>query len=365
MAPIALGILGFAIACATAYLLTPVTSRLAHRYGILDVPDESPLGRKAHAAPVPYLGGIAICAGAVLGGSMLLFAPDDPLAGSVKRYVAVLGLSFILGIVGLLDDALSLPRSLRLIAQVGAATVAALLGFAVSATPWEALNIAITILWIVGITNAFNLLDNMDGLSAGLAGLGALAFAGMSFVAGFPIIGITAAVVAGGAFGFLAHNRHPAVAFMGDAGSLFLGFSLALIGIRLRFDNIPEVTFLVPVVVLGLPIFDTTLVVASRLARRQSPFIGGRDHVSHRLVDLGLPVRATVRLLYWVSVFLGWLGLVISRSNVEVGWMLLGLVIALGVYFGVLLWRVPGQSSTATPQLRSAEEREPQEPASA
>jgi UDP-GlcNAc:undecaprenyl-phosphate/decaprenyl-phosphate GlcNAc-1-phosphate transferase len=128
---------------------------------------------------------------------------------------------------------------------------------------------------------------------------------------------------------------------MGDAGSMFLGFLLALIGIQLRFDNIVEVTFLVPVVALGLPIFDTTLVVLSRLRHRRPVFAGGRDHVSHRLVAVGLPVRAAVGLLYFSGVCLAWLGLVISRASPEVAWLLLAFTGGVAVFFGALLWRVP------------------------
>jgi len=128
---------------------------------------------------------------------------------------------------------------------------------------------------------------------------------------------------------------------MGDSGSLFLGFLLALLGLKLKFQNLVQVTFLVPVVVLGVPIFDTTLVVLSRLRRRLPVFEGGRDHVSHRLVAMGLPVKAAVGVLYWTTICLGWLGIVISQADVKVGWMLLGFVIALGVFFAVVLWRVP------------------------
>ena len=128
---------------------------------------------------------------------------------------------------------------------------------------------------------------------------------------------------------------------MGDAGSLFLGFMLAVLGIALRFETLPRVTFLIPVVVLGLPIFDTTLVVLSRLRHGRPAFLGGRDHMSHRLVLIGLPVKTAVRLLYWSGLCLGWLGLTISRSTPQVGYMLVGFVVALGLFFGWLLMKVP------------------------
>ena len=120
-----------------------------------------------------------------------------------------------------------------------------------------------------------------------------------------------------------------------------LGFLLALIGLRLRFENLVEVTFLIPVIVLGIPILDTTLVVLSRLSHRRPVFLGGRDHISHRLVRIGLPVRAAVGLLYFAGLCLGWLGLVVSRSTVEVGLMLLGFVAVFSAFSGWMLWKVP------------------------
>jgi UDP-GlcNAc:undecaprenyl-phosphate GlcNAc-1-phosphate transferase len=241
----------------------------------------------------------------------------------------------------LVDDIKPLPRSVRLAAQLGAAVAAWELGFQVNATTVEPLNLALTVVWIVGITNAFNLLDNMDGLSAGLAGVGAISFGVMGVLGGQPVVAIAMLSLAGASLGFLAHNKHPAKVFMGDAGSLFIGFLLALMGIRLQFENLIEVTFLVPVVVLGLPIFDTTLVVLSRVRHGRPVFLGGRDHVSHRLVRGGLPVKYAVGLLYWTGLCLGWLGLVISRSNVQVAYMLLGFAIAMALFLGALLWQVP------------------------
>lgn len=340
-----------------AFAVTPLTAGLARRFGIYDHPD--PSGRKQHHLPTPYLGGVAIVCGAAAGATLLLFSGADPFPTPGSEPAKTLALGIVLAATlagfGLIDDIRPLPRTMRVGAQVLAAFVAWELGFRVSATsiPW--LNLALTIVWIVGITNAFNLLDNMDGLSAGLAGVSALSFGVMSYLGGLSYVAIAAAAIAGASFGFLAHNKHPAKIFMGDAGSLFLGFTLALVGIQLKFDNLVKVTFLVPVVVLGIPIFDTTLVVLSRLRAGRSPFSGGRDHVSHRLVRVGLPVKVAVGLLYWSGICLGWLGLVISRSNVQVGWMLLGFVIALGVFFGALLWRVPDGAQESSPIARVQE----------
>ena len=333
----ALTIISLVIGFVVTFLATPLMSRAAHALGILDHPDDSPTGYKVHEGPTPYLGGLAMYLGVGAGWLLIYLSNGNQVGNLVVGFL----LAVALGLLGLWDDIRHLPRSVRLIGQVGAAAGAWAVGFQAAPTPEPALNVAVTLLWIVGITNAFNLLDNMDGLSSGLAAIGAFSFGVMAIIEDLPGLAIASFALAGAAWGFRLHNKHPAKVYMGDAGSTFLGFLLALIGMQLRFDNLLEVTFLVPVVVLGIPIFDTTLVVLTRLKNRRGIFRGGRDHVSHRLVQTGLPVKAAVWLLLWCGACLGWLGLVISRSNVQVGWMLLGFVMALGVFFGGLLWNAP------------------------
>ncbi len=331
----------FAVAYLVSIGVAPLSAGLARRIGITDKPDGDGEGYKRHAAETPYLGGVAIAAGIAAGGSLLLLVAGGARIDLIRLFLIGGAVALALGVMGLLDDIRSLHPLLRLGVQVAAALGAWVAGFRVEVVPWDALNLAITLIWIVGITNAFNLLDNMDGLSAGIAGVAGASFAVMGLLSANPALAIASAAIAGATFGFLQLNRHPAEIFMGDSGSLLLGYLLALIGMRLEFDNLLEVTFLVPVVVLGVPIFDTTLVVLSRLRHGRGPFTAGRDHASHRLVALGLPVKEAVGLLYWSGACLGWLGIVITRSNVQVGWMLLGFVLALGLFFGRLLWKVP------------------------
>ena len=332
-----LAALALVTGAAVSFLITPATARLARALGIMDLPCDSNDAHKSHASPTPYLGGVAIFSGVVLGSLFLFRVPNLPLAALAAAVTSAL----LLGLIGLLDDVKPQASALRFGAQVVAAGTAYAIGFQVQLFGSDLLNAALTVFWIVGITNSFNLLDNMDGLSAGLAGISATSFLVMALVEGLPALPILAATLAGSSFGFLAHNRHPAKVFMGDAGSTFLGFLLALIGMRLRFDNLLEVTFLVPVVALGVPILDTTIVVLSRLRHRRPVFTGARDHLSHRLVRIGLPVKAAVGILYFWSACLGWLGLVISQATPQVGWMLLTAVIAIGIFFGTLLWNVP------------------------
>lgn len=338
MTPVISAASGFLIAAIVAYALTPLTGRLALHFGVIDHPSQDAGGHKQHATATPYLGGIAIVAGLMLGSLPVLFLAEGI---PIKHFALMIAAGLLLGLVGLADDVRPLPRTLRLTAQIAVAIAAYIYGFGVSTTAHDWIDISLTILWIVGITNAFNLLDNMDGVSAGLAGIAALTFAAMGLLNDLPILPTIAASLSGAALGFLKHNRHPAKVFMGDAGSLFLGFLVGLLAMRLRFDAPREVTFLVPVVVLGIPILDTALVVFSRLRHQRPVFLGGRDHIAHRLVMTGLSTRTAVYLMYLTALCLGWIGLVISRSPIDTALMLSGFVLVLGFIGGAVLWRVP------------------------
>lgn len=352
-------ILAFTTAGAIAWLLTPVTGRLARRFGVIDHPSQDETSHKKHSEPTPYLGGIAISLAVVAGSSFVFFVAEGI---PIKHFVLTIGAGVGLGLVGLLDDIRPLPRSFRLFAQVIVALGAWSTGFGVSSAPNEALNLTLTIFWLVGITNAFNLLDNMDGVSAGLAGIAALTFAGMGLMSGLPVLPIVAAALSGAAFGFLVHNRHPAKVFMGDAGSLFLGFLVALIGLRLRFDNLPEVTFLVPVVVLAVPIVDTTLVVASRLGHRRPVFLGSRDHVTHRLVLIGFSIPSAVTALYLAALAFAGFGVLISRSGQDIGLLLVGFVVLVCAVIGGFLARVPVYGQPHPDSLRRTASTPPADP---
>jgi len=197
------------------------------------------------------------------------------------------------------------------------------------------------VVWVAGITNAFNLLDNMDGLAGGVAAIAAIAFFVIAAVNGQFLVAALAIAVAGCALGFLRHNFHPATIYMGDAGSLFLGFMLAVVGILLTFQASSGATFLVPVLVLGVAIFDTTLVTAARLRHGRSPVRGGRDHISHRLVTVGIPVPAAVALIYLAAASLGWLAVVMARSDLTTGLVMAAWLAAFAAVLGFLLTRVP------------------------
>jgi UDP-GlcNAc:undecaprenyl-phosphate GlcNAc-1-phosphate transferase len=299
--------------------------------------------RRASRTPGPgdspaaaYFGGAAI----VTAFSIVVFALAlmSPPATGIEQLAVVLGLALTLALIGLVDDVRRVRPGLRLLAIAGAALVAWTADVRIELFQLDGLNLVLSVMWIVGITTAFNLLDNIDGLSAGVAGLAGASFAVIAIMNDQYSVAALSAALAGCAIGFLRHNYVPARIKMGDAGSLFLGFLLAVLGIKLRFEAPTAVTFLVPVLILGVAIFDTALVVLTRVAAGKSPFEGGRDHTSHRLVAAGLPVPAAVALIYFAALTLGWLGIVAARlTDPTTAYLLAGLPLLIGVVAGVVL----------------------------
>jgi len=325
----------FAASALLSLVLTPLAMKVALRHGILDHPRD----HKAHESPVPYLGGLAMV-GAFSVAVLVAALVRPPVTGSGELIVVLL-IALGLSVVGLLDDLRGLGAWPRILCEVAAGFGLYAVGAGVELFHSDVANAAITLVWVVGIINAFNLLDNMDGLSAGVATIGAGSILVIAAINGQFLVAGLAAGTAGCALGFLRHNFHPARIYMGDSGSLFLGFILAYLGMKLRFEGPTSVTFLVPILVLGVAIFDTTLVTLSRLAHQLSPFQGGRDHVSHRLVAIGVPVPAAVAIIYVAAATLGGLGLVVSRIDRPNAYILAGIAGALGLFFGALLARVP------------------------
>jgi UDP-GlcNAc:undecaprenyl-phosphate GlcNAc-1-phosphate transferase len=325
-------ILIFASAFILALGATPVIRRVASRLGIVDRPD----ARRVHLAPVPLLGGIAIYAGFIV--ALLLFGEGWVVSQAIGILVGATIVSFL----GIWDDRWGVRPVLKLSGQATAAGILIISGVQVSFLPHPALNIAITLLWIVGTTNALNLLDNMDGLSGGVGAVAAGFFLLLAAWNGQYLVASLAAALLGVCIGFLVYNFNPATIFMGDAGSMFLGFILAVVGIKLRFPGRPNIiTWMIPVVVLGLPVFDTTLVVISRLRRGINPLTNpGKDHVSHRLVLLGLSQRQAVVLLYGVCGVLGLVGILIMHSNLVQAYLAGTVVLLVGLASLIALERV-------------------------
>jgi UDP-GlcNAc:undecaprenyl-phosphate GlcNAc-1-phosphate transferase len=322
-------ILAFAGALVLAVGVTPVARWLAPRIGVMDQPE----ARKIHFSPVPRIGGVAIyltvTAAALVVGRRYNFAQFGTIL------VGATGVSFM----GLVDDRWGLRPLVKMLGQVLAALLLYASDIYVGVFGHPVLNLVVTVLWVGYITNAINLLDNMDGLAGGVSAIAALFFALMCSFSEQYLVGALSIAVLGACLGFLFYNLNPASIFMGDSGALFLGFTLAAVGIKLRFpENVDFVTWMVPVLVLGLPIFDTTLVIISRLRRRLNPAsTPGKDHISHRLVAAGMTQREAVLTLYVVSFVLGLLATFVTRASVLEGYIVGGLVVLAGLYS---LWRV-------------------------
>lgn len=331
---------------------TPVARRAALRLGIMDRP--SP--RKVHAQPMPYLGGVAIyvafCAALIAFGDRFY----------VREAVGILLGASCCSFLGLVDDRQSVGAAAKLAGQAVAAAILVISGVQVLLFATPALNVLLTMLWVVGITNAFNLLDNMDGLAGGVCAVAAAFFLLMAAMSGQYLVGLLAAALLGACIGFLLYNLNPASIFMGDAGSLFLGFVLAAVGIKLRFPaNVTFVTWMVPVMVLGMPIADTALVFISRLRRGRNPLTTpGKDHISHRLVRLGHTPREAVLTLYLAGGACGMLATYVMQASIAEGYALLGLALAAGGYAIHRLEQVP---TTDAPREEDTAETAVAEPA--
>ncbi len=264
---------------------TPYLRRLALRYDVIDAPAE----HKAHTTPTPYLGGIGLIAALLLG---IGVAPAVP----GRMFLIVLG-GLAVGVVGLIDDKLTLGLAPRVAVQAAAAMLAVAAGPRAHVVGNSAVDIVITVVWIVGITNALNLLDNQDGLCAGATAITAIGALVIGAYFKQYLIATAAASLIGGCLGFLAYNKRPAKIFMGDAGALVLGYAMAVVAIAIGPGLDPPDGWLLSVMLLWLPILDTGFVIVTRLAERRPVLKGGKDHLSHRLTERGVSPGVAVLVL--------------------------------------------------------------------
>lgn len=307
---------------------TPLVRYVALQLGILD----QPAARKIHQSPVPLMGGAAIYFAFI---AALFFWGELRYVSEIVGITA--GATFV-SLVGALDDSRGLGSYLKLALQVVAAAFLIVSGVQVRLFDGF-LDIILTLFWVVGITNAFNLLDNMDGLSSGVATITAAFFVLLAAMSDQYLVGTLAAALCGACAGFLVYNWNPARIFMGDTGSLFLGFLLAAVGIKLRFPmNSPSVTWLIPILVLSLPIFDTTLVFFSRLRRGRNPFTtAGKDHLSHRLARITGSQKEAVLLCFLIAGAGGVVAIFLTQANFLEAMLVASVVLLLGI---AALWKL-------------------------
>jgi len=296
-------ILGIAAFALTGLLTWPVRA-LALRLGAMDAPN---LARKTQAAPVPYLGGVAIALGITITTLAAVYVGGNKGGENVGQLkdlaLTVLLPALLLGAMGLVDDLRSLLPWPRLIAQsvVGSVVAFIIVQGGTVGTPFgtSTLNTAVTIFWIVGICNSINFFDNLDGAASGAVAIAALGVFVIAFDRGQELVSALSIVTAGATIGFLMWNKSPAKIYMGDAGALFLGIIISVATIRLNPGIAPTWKSLtLPVMLLAVPLLDTCVAVFSRLARGLSPLTGGKDHLSHRLVRAGLSRRVAAVSLW-------------------------------------------------------------------
>ncbi len=307
--------------------VTPLARRVALTLGILD----QPAARKVHTTPMPLLGGVAIYL--AFGAALLLFSD----AFYINQVIGILLGATWVALLGIWDDWQGLRPLAKLVGQLFAVAMLLVTGVHVEFLRAPVLNLLITTAWMVGITNAINFLDNMDGLSGGVAAIASAWFLVLSIQNGQLLVAPFAAALMGASLGFLVYNFNPARIFMGDAGSLFLGFMLAALGVKLRFPGQPDtVTWMIPILVLGVPILDMTFVTVSRLRRHVNPWTtAGKDHLSHRLTQMGLSHRRAVLTIYALCGLTGAAAFSIQYVSPQIAYAIFGasLVVAVGIIF--------------------------------
>jgi UDP-GlcNAc:undecaprenyl-phosphate GlcNAc-1-phosphate transferase len=306
----------FVISYSLVGLLTPLMRKIALAQGVLDRPNSA---HKSHKNPVPYLGGVAIIIGVVIVSYIALISNKFTWS-NFWLATSVLGPAVVMGLVGLWDDIKSLNPLPRFIGQSIAGLVVAIILILNdnigNPTGITVLDAVITVLWIVGICNSINFFDNLDGGAAGTVAITAISLTYLAITGDQYFIAALSVVVAGSTLGFLIWNRAPARIYMGDAGALFLGLLIASLTVRFNPSTDNSVSsFAIPVLLLAVPILDTTVAVFSRLRRKVSPFQGGKDHLSHRLVRVGLSRRLSAITLWSLTALFSFFAVLISLPN--------------------------------------------------
>ena len=304
----------------TSYLLvsvlTPLMRKIALATNVVDNPNAA---HKSHKKAVPYLGGVAITIG-IISISYSTSLVSDFTSATFWLATSVLGPALVLGLIGLWDDIKNLSPLPRFIAQsiagIFTASVLIITNNVGNPTGSNIFDAVITIFWVVGICNSINFFDNLDGGAAGTVAISSATLAFLALTGDQYLIAALATVTTGATLGFLVWNKSPAKIYMGDAGALFLGVLLAILTIRLEPNTDTQIgSYLTPIFLLAVPILDTTVAVTSRLRRHVSPFQGGQDHLSHRLIRGGLSRKQAAISLWLLSGFYGALAILISKAN--------------------------------------------------
>ena len=354
-------LLALGLAAVVAFASTPLVKALSVKIGAVDVPKD---GRRMHDHPIPRMGGLAIFFGFMA--AVLLFVPlDRPKQGMLLGAVIIV-------VLGMLDDRFALPAKPKFLVQIAAALIAVMAGNRIevlsnpnifSPNPvWVLgwLSYPVTVIWIVAITNSVNFIDGLDGLACGVSTISAATMLVIALLVSERDVAVMMAALAGACMGFLPYNFNPAKIFMGDTGATFLGFIMATMSVEGMFKQYTIISFVVPFLMLGLPIFDVCFAVVRRVSHGQSPMKPDRGHVHHRLIDMGFSQKQAVGVLYVISAILGLSAVVLTAGGAEKAMIFLLAMAAAAV----IAWKVfltgPGHDRPAEsePPARTEEKGE-------
>lgn len=316
-------ILAFIVALAVSYFITPQVKELAVKLGAMDAPD----ARKVHTRPIPRMGGLAIYAGFILAVFFSMHITSE--------IIGLLAGGTVILIVGIIDDLKSLPPKVKLFGQILAAIVLLLFDIRIDwlTNPFgdmvyvDYFSIPLTILWVVGLTNTVNLIDGLDGLAAGVSTIASITILLVALQQGFGVVAILTAALAGSAMGFLQHNFNPAKIFMGDTGSMFLGYMLAAVSVLGTVKSAATIALIVPIVALGLPIMDTAFAILRRYMSGRPIFKPDKGHLHHRLLEMGLTQKQAVLLMYVISGCLGFSAIILTEVNKGIGAVIIAVIL--------------------------------------
>ena len=313
-----------AVSFIITFMATPIVKFLAEKFGVVDVPKDN---RRMHKKAMPLMGGLAMFYGFIV--SIAVFVPVS------RQLVGLFIGATVIVIVGIIDDKKNLHPIPKLICQIVAALIAIYFGHSIKffsipfsgntspfvvPSPYAEI---ISVIWIVGMTNAVNFIDGLDGLAAGVSSIASLSILFISIIMNNPSVTPIAAALVGCCVGFLPFNSNPAKIFMGDTGSTFLGYTLAVMSIQGLFKGYALISFVLPVLVLGLPLFDTLFAIVRRIIKGKSIMSADRGHLHHRLIDMGLNQKQAVAILYSISSLLGIGAVVMAARGVVQGIILM------------------------------------------
>lgn len=305
-------VIAFVISCATTALITPLIMKLAVKLDAVDRPDH---WRRIHHAVTPSMGGLGIFIGVVAG--FLYLMPSH------EHLTAIVIGALIMVLTGFLDDIYEFRAIYKLIGQVSAGLVVVSSGLVIEKITLPVFGLIyldytgalLTVFWIVAVSNAINLIDGLDGLAAGVSVISLSSLLIMAILDYRLAVVYLAVILIGSSIGFLFHNFHPAKIFMGDTGSLFLGYSIAILSILGLFKNVALLSFIIPIIVIAVPVFDTVYAMIRRYANNQSIATADREHLHYQLIKMGYSHRETVLIIYAFSVFFGSMAILVNHAT--------------------------------------------------